>query len=106
MHQCTQLSILCINSGNSFGSFETYTGMVLGYGARNNIVKDFGVIWNTVMQQGLQEGKNYCTQLVIVRLEHLTAHKRQNIATLVPYHKNILLLSVVAARHALVRWNM
>lgn len=66
-----------------------------------------GMQQDTAMEKGLQEGKDYCTRssslsdwsiwlLILIT-------QRQNLATLVLYHKNITLLSVGAACHALVR---
>lgn len=79
--------------------------MILGYGARNNIVKNFGVIWNAAKYFNSRRQSLLHSELFIVRLEHLTAHfnqKRQNLATLVPYHKNSILLSVGAACEKIV----
>ena len=52
--------------------------MILGYGARNNIVKDFDAIWNAARYcngETPSRGQRLLhSELFIVRLEHLTAH--------------------------------
>ena len=112
-HQCTQISILRINCGNSLEALkltqEWYLVMERGI-ILWRILTQSGMQQDTAMEKRLQEGKDYCTRssslsdwsiwlLILIT-------KRQNLATLVPYHKNIILLSVGAACHSLVRWNM